>query len=260
MSEDDRSIPASERRLLRARERGMMPVRRAPIALAGVLGAALGMAASGGVQSLATMLQRALGEGLAPTAIVDAPGQVRALVVHVLVASWPALLGGVLGAVLGTVAQTNGVLSWHRPRGSVGARLLAMSGPSGWGRATAALGWAIAAFSSAGVAIWMQWPQVARLPHLPLDRAVGSGLRVTLIAACAAFGALAGLAVVDALWARARWLRSLAMTPQDVREEQRSTDGDPLARDRRRRAARQALRAMTARSAPELPAPSGDLA
>lgn len=239
MSEDDRPIPASERRLLRARERGMMPVRRAPVALCGVLGGAFAAAASGGAERLVRGVRTALDMGLEPAPIADATDVMGAIVWGVLAAVWPVCAGGMLGAVLGALAQTGGVLAWNRPRGSMGTRLQAMSGPGAWGRGAAGLLWAVVAIGVAGTAVWVQWADVAHLPRAPLGAAIGSGARIALTAAAMAAGALAVLAVIDALWARAAWHRSLAMTPQDAREEQRATDGDPTARAQRQRAARQ---------------------
>lgn len=287
MSHDDRSIPATERRLLQARQRGMMPVRRAPIALAGVAGGALGAAMSGGPNALLGMLERALGTGLSPSwagaggsigavsasgavgAAGDPGAQVAAIIGATLAVSWPVMAGGVVGAALGAAAQTGGMLSWNRPRGSLGARLLSMSGPGAWGRAASGLAWTLAAMATAGVALWSQWATIASLPNMPLAGAARASVGVASVAVLAAFASLAAIAIVDALLSRARWQRSLAMSPQEAREEQRATDGDPLVRNHRRRAARQALRALQAHGAQvsleqssnaqrELPAPAGD--
>lgn len=269
MSHDDRSIPATERRLMQARQRGIMPVRRAPIALAGVAGGALGAAMSGGGNALLGMLERALGTGLEPSEAGDPGAQIAAIIGATLAVAWPVMAGGVVGAALGAAAQTGGMLSWNRPRGSLGARLLSMSGPGAWGRAASGLAWTLAAMATAGVALWSQWATIASLPNMPLANAASVAFGVASVAVLATFASLAVIAIVDALLARARWQRSLAMSPQEAREEQRATDGDPLVRDRRRRSARQALRALQSRGAQlalehssnaprELPAPAGD--
>jgi flagellar biosynthesis protein FlhB len=244
---EERSIPASERRLLRARERGMAPVRRAPIALAGVLGGALGAAVAWWQGGLTEGLAATLGAGLGVDAVRDPAEPFIALIGGVLRVAWPAMAGGVAGAVLGAMAQTGGRLSWNRPRGSLGARLAGMSGAGAWGRAGGAVLWTSAAALGAGGVLRLEWAAVAALPRLPLERAVPACARVAVAAVAAAFALLAVLAVLDAAWARLRWQRSLALSPEDAREEARATDGDPNLRATRRRAARRALAALRAK-------------
>lgn len=257
MSDGDRPVPASERRLLRVRERGMMPVRRAPVALAGLCGGAVGVVASGAVEHLAGAMRAVLHSGLAPTPVDDAGAVMASIIGGVAAAAWPVCAGGVLGAVLGALAQTGGVLAWNRPRGTMGARLRAMSGPGALGRACAGLAWAVCALGTAGVAVWVQWADIARLPREPMSHAVPSGVRIAAATVLTVGVVLAVLAVVDALLARAAWQRSLAMTPQDARDEQRATDGDPAARARRQRTARRRLRASHDEPGVRRGAPSG---
>lgn len=241
---DERSVPASERRLLRARERGMAPVRRAPIALAGVCGGAVGVAVAWWQGGMVEALADALGSGLSTSPVRDAGEPMVALVGGVLRVTWPALVGGVMGAIVGAVAQTGGALRWNRPRGTLGARLANMSGAGAWGRAGSGLVWTVGAALGAGGVLRLQWSTLASLPLLPVERAATVAAGVVLDAAAAAFVVLAMIAVLDAAWARLRWQRSLALTPEDAREEARATDGDPAVRAARRRAARRALAAL----------------
>lgn len=233
---DERPIPASERRLARARERGTVPVRRVPVALCGVLGAALGFAAAGMPSALVQLVSDGLRHAATRGAPLRGASELSVLAWSVLELSWPVFAGGLVGVVAGTVAQSGGVLTWTRPRASVSARVASMSGPGAWGRAIAGLIWVGAAGGAAALVVRSQWHLIAALPQAPLLDGVNAAARVLLGAALAAFAALAAIAVIDGVWSRWRWRQQMAMSPHEAREEQLAADGRSRFTGFRRRA------------------------
>lgn len=250
MSDDgDRSIPAGDRRLARAREQGAVPVRRGLVALGGLAGAASASALFGTAGSLVALVRERL--ALAGTATtLDAAGEMAALVGDAMIAAWPAMVGGVLGVLGATLAQTRGVLVWRRPSADLAARLRSMSSPRAAARALGGLVWVIAAAIAAGAALAWQWPLVAALPRMPLARAVGEATQVIVVVCASTLAALAVCALADMALARRAWRKGLALTPEAARQDERMHEGDPALRARRRRAARGLLRAMRSSQAP----------
>lgn len=246
MSSDERVIPAGERRIERARATHGMPVRRAPIAVGAL---AIGALAAWGGQVpqalLALVRQRLAGAGDAamPGSGNLALGEeaLRSLVMDVASAAWPALLGGVVGAALGALLQTGFRL--RAPASGGRARLHSPAAAAAG--AVARLAWAIVLGAAAASAIAMDWPRVAAMPQMPLSAASDAAGRVVLDAVLAALGAGSVLAIADVALARWRWARALQMTPEEAREERRSTEADPAVRGRRQAAA-QRLRAASA--------------
>jgi hypothetical protein len=166
-------------------------------------------------------------------------------VLGVLLAAWPALLGGVLGAVFGTLVQTGFRL--RAPGSGMRARLQAPAAAAAG--AVARLGWAIALGACAAVALAAQWKTLAALPAQPLVLALRGGAEVAVRTVLAALVAAVALAAVDLWWARRRWEHALRMTPEEAREERRAGEGDPALRTRRQTAARR-MRATAARHRP----------
>lgn len=247
--EGDRSIPAGDRRLARARERGMVPVRRGLVALGGITGAASASALFGTAGTLVALLRQRLSVA-GTTTTLDAAGDTAALVGDALVAAWPAMVGGVLGALAATLVQTRGVLVWRRPSADLAARLKSMSSPKAAARAFGGLVWVIAAAVAAGAAMAWQWPLVAALPRMPMARAVGEATQVIVVVCASTLAALAVCALVDMVLARRAWRQGLALTPEAARQDERVQEGDPALRARRRRAARGLLRSMRSDRAP----------
>lgn len=227
----------------------MVPVRRGVVALGGLTGAASASALSGTAGTLVALLRERLSfAGTATT--LDAAGEVAALVGDALIAAWPAMVGGVLGALAVTLAQTRGVLVWRRPSADLAARLRSMSSPKAAARAFGGLVWVIAAAIAAGAALAWQWPLVAALPRMPLARAVGEATQVIVVVCASTLAALAVCALADLALARRAWRQGLALTPEDARQDERMQEGDPALRARRRRAARSLLRSMRSGRAP----------
>lgn len=90
------------------------------------------------------------------------------------------------------------------------------------------------------------WTLVEVPPGAVLDHA-GRGAGRMLLATA---GVTAGLAVLDVVWKRMRWHAKQRMTPKEVRDEHKDTDGDPLLRSRRDGIRRQRARQRMATAVP----------
>lgn len=86
-----------------------------------------------------------------------------------------------------------------------------------------------------GVGIWVARDDMLRIPGL-IELDMGSVLQVTgwlaLKVGSAVAGAIAVLAVLDYCYQRYEWERSLRMSKQEIKEEHKSTEGDPLIKSR----------------------------
>jgi flagellar biosynthetic protein FlhB len=101
----------------------------------------------------------------------------------------------------------------------------------------------------AGAGAWALWAQRAQwvaLAREPLRPALGHLGHILAAGFLSIAGALAAVALLDALFQLWRYARDLRMTPEEVRQELRETEPDPLLRARMRRAHREAvLRRLT---------------
>ena len=229
---DERTITPGERRVEGIRAERGMPVRRAPIAVGALVGGAAGAWASGVPAALVGTVRDGLA-GAGTQASIDGPSHVRALVLAVAAACAVPLACGVAGAVAGVVVQTGARLRWIRP--SLAVRV---PGRGAAGGSLGRLAWACAVLAASAAALAHGWPRLAALPAMPLHAALGAASRVVLDTVLAALAASIAVAAADVALARWRWARSVRMSPEEAREEQRRTDGDPALRARRRDAAR----------------------
>jgi len=152
--------------------------------------------------------------------------------------SWPIAAAAVLGAVAATLAQTRGVIAL----GPLKPSLSKISPLSGFGRLFGAEGLieflrTLLKLCIVGAAIWYvatDLPGLAGVMALPpgeIVPAAGRGVLRLLGATLAAFALLAGL---DILVVRFRHLERLRMSRQDLKEEAKESEGDPLIKGRMR--------------------------
>jgi flagellar biosynthesis protein FlhB len=230
---EERTVDPGERRVERVRQERGVPVRRAPVAVGALVGGALGAwAADVPGHLLATVRDGLAGAGTAP--LQQGGGEVRSAVLSVAAAAWAPLALGALGATAGAVAQTGGRLR----RVAGGGVLARMPAAGDAGGAAVRLAWAVAVMLAAAWAVAVDWPRIAAMPAMPLQAALDAAASVAADAVIAALAACALLAAADVAIARWRWRSALRMTPEEAREERRSTDGDPALRGRRQAAAR----------------------
>ena len=246
-TQDDRTEAPTARRLQRAREAGQVAVSREVVLFATLGAATLGLvwqAPQAGRDLLATF--RALIEH---AAMGDASPRdaTRLAALTVLRAAGPMLALAMLAAVGGVLVQIGFLLSPAalRPkfeRISPAAGLRRLFGLDSLVEA----GHSLAKLLVVGIAVWRalaaDLPRLAAAPFqdvagLPAELA-GAVLRLLL----AVLAAQAGIAVLDLVWVRLRHARHMRMSRQDIRDEQKETDGDPRVKSRIRRLRQQRAR------------------
>jgi flagellar biosynthetic protein FlhB len=96
-----------------------------------------------------------------------------------------------------------------------------------------------------GIGAFVLWQELPRLPEL-VDYDIWGLLTVmgwlTLKVAAVITGAISVVAAADFFYQRWEWERSLRMTVQEVREEHRDTEGDPMIKSRVRSVQRDMMR------------------
>lgn len=239
MSEDRTQAPSKLRRQ-QARETGMVAQSGELTGSAGLL-AAVAMLGFWG-DDLATALVAVLREPLLVTPSLTAdPSEVvmrlRQLAFQVLRPAFPIVAGYLLAAVGVHQAQVQGLWVpgllapdptrlWTLGRGQ---GLVTRAGRGGW-----SLLKAVTIVAVAGWAIWSHWPDFQELPALeirPLAVAVGHSL--WRLATWLALATLV-LGLIDFTLQFRRFEALLRTTPEEHREDQRSAEGDPALRSRRR--------------------------
>jgi flagellar biosynthesis protein FlhB len=245
-----RTEKPTPKRLREARRRGEVAVSRELTGLGALAGGAAALAATG--SSLGARLCGAVRAAIAASGSADLPDAPRLALARagaLLVATLaPALAGAAAGAIGAGLLQTQGLLApgaaGFRAERLDPARNLAriVSGPhlvaAGLAAAKASLAIALAAWSLRAVA-----PGVAELARLEPLAIASAGPRLLLPVAGRLLLLLAAFAVADLLLARARHLRGLRMTREEVRREHREDEGDPAHRAERRRRHRLLLEA-----------------
>lgn len=232
----DRSEAATPRRLEQARDRGQVALSREATGFAALLAASL--AALAALPPLGADLLRAMrgllarSHDLGPAAAAVELGGLALLLVL------PVAGAAAAGAVAATLLQTRGLLAWA----PLAPRLDKISPLAGLRRLFGAesaveLLRSLAKLLLVGLALWFAagdpaaWQALLHAPPGALpERAMAAAMRL-LGAALAAFAAIAAL---DLLWVHLRHRRNLRMTRQELREEQKESEGDPQLRAKRR--------------------------
>ncbi len=247
---DDRTEPATPKRLGEARSKGQV-ARSQELSTAALLIAGLAV-----LQVLGKKLGGALEHGLRRGLELDAPAGpgrdwavalLRGAFGDALAAVLPFLGALVLAAIAVGLAQV-GFLITFEPFKPDPAKLDPLKG---LGRLFSLRTFAKSLFSFAklfviaGVLAWNlygDWPLILLLPELPFAQAVG--LTSTLIAKTLWWIALPLLLLALADFAYQKWqfARDMRMTKQEVKDEQKSTEGDPEIKARIKRAQREIAR------------------
>jgi flagellar biosynthetic protein FlhB len=246
---EDRTEPATPRRLQKAREDGQVALSREVAGLGSLAGGLLGLMLA---VPLAAEMMRGFRGLMARAHMLDpaaAAGGFAWLGVAVVLPV--ALLAGG-GAVAATLLQTRGLVSAKglRPRLSrlspIAAlkRILGVEGAIEFLRTVVKLG-------LVGAALWWALGDAGQLPglmQLPAAGLLARAGQAALDLALAALAAFAGIAALDYLVARQRHLHRLRMSRQDLKEEMRESEGDPQVKGRLRqiRQARTRSRMMAA--------------
>ncbi len=253
-SQEDRTLPATQRRLMRAREEGDVPMSRELPVLAGLVAATLVLAVNGPqiAHDLALRLRVFLMRADAP-ALAGAAGLHRAFAA-LAGALAPVVLPVLLAGLLAVVAQTGFLLH----SGALKPQPNRVSPLSGLRRLFSAES-AVEGVKSVGkIAILggMTWqvmrgdfPQLRMASHWTLPALLGVTTRAVLHLLMAMLATQAVIAAADVLWVRFRHARKLRMTRQEIQDEQKETEGDPriklrIRQIRQQRARRRMLAAV----------------
>lgn len=228
----ERTEAPTPRRLEKAREEGQVPLSREAVGFATLAAAALACLLV--LPGLGLGLLRAMRDVLEAPGVAPAAALLRAAALVVA----PVLLAVVLGAVAATLAQTGWPargLRLEAGRLNPWAGLTRLLGPEALGELLRTL----VKLAAVAVALWvavdpaMLAAALALSPARLLERALDGGWDL-MLATLLAFGALAA---ADLAWTRLRFLRRLRMSREDIRQELRESEGDPMLKARRRRIA-----------------------
>ncbi len=240
---EDRTQAPSARRLQEARDRGQVAYSPELSSAAGLLAAAAVLWTRG--EPLASALASTLRAPL--TGPIPITADVGSVVAHLrglaLEIAWPIgqiVAAFALAAAVAHLAQTRLLWTPGRLAPDV-ARLWAVGQGGGLGDRLARGAWSLArACLVVAVAAWFvrnEWLTTCQLADAEtpvLARVAGQSLGRLLFTLSAATLALG---VVDLLIQQNRFQAMLSQTPDEQREDLRSTEGDPTLRSRRRRAA-----------------------
>jgi flagellar biosynthetic protein FlhB len=234
---EDRTEAPTPRRLEKAREEGQVPLSREVVGFATLAAAALAC-----LLVLPGLGREMLG---AMRDLLEAPdmGAAASLLRAAALATAPILLAVAFGAVAATLAQTG----W--PERGFKLEVARLNPWSGLKRllgseALQELLRTLLKLAAVGAALWVAADPAALAaglalsPAMLLQRALDGGWDL-ILATLLAFGVLA---LGDLVWTRLRFLRQLRMSRQDIREELREAEGDPLFKARRRRIAETRVR------------------
>ena len=237
--QEDRTEAATPRRLQRAREEGQVPVSRELASLAGLAGAsiALLLLAPTAAADLARHLVVFIGQAHALDLSQGIGGPLRVAALAALHAAGPVAFATILAAIVTVLLQTGLLLNLGALRPDVSR----INPRAGLKRLFGANG-AVEALKSCAKIVLMAiiaWRvlagDVAALLAAPFADAA------TLAARCArpilhmliaVLLVQTVIAAADLLWVRVRHARTMRMSRQDIRDEQKETEGDPKVRMR----------------------------
>lgn len=237
--EDDgaeRNEPATPRRLEKAAQDGQVALSREAVGFATLLATAFAalLLLPGNVKELAAAMRGTLSR----SHDMQAGRAAADWLMLFLDVSWPIAAAAVIGAAVATLAQTRGVMAVAPLTPS----LAKISPISGFGRLFGAEGLleflrTLLKLGIVGAAIWYVatdlpgLAQVLALPPAEIFPTAGHGVLRLLGATLAAFALLAGL---DLLLVRFRHLERLKMSRQELKEEAKESEGDPMIKGRLR--------------------------
>ena len=251
----DKSEAATPKRIERARDDGQVANSREAAGWVALLLATIAAGVALPVQGMAML--RAMRAALERAHQLDMMEVATVLAQAGLMVVLPVAAAAALGATLATMVQTRGLVSAKAlapklNKLSPWAGLKRLVGPE----ALAEFLRTLIKLVVVGAALWWAVGDLSALQaslHQPagLLMSVAGGKALHLM--MAALIAFAGVAVIDVMWVHWRHQQTLMMSKQDLREEAKESEGDPIMRARRRhlreRAGRSRMMAAVPRAA-----------
>ena len=238
--DQERHLPASEKRLEQAREEGHVPRSRelSGALLLGVAGGLLAFSGEGLARDLATLLA----DGLAfDRTALDLPASALTRLSRLSASGFMAI-APLLGAItLAALAAPLAIGSWNFSTQALMPQVSRIDPSAGLGRlfsrdSLIELGKAVAkALLVGGIGAWVVWdgreafialggqPTAAAIGHL------GSQMGHAFLVLAAGLAAIAAIDVPVQLW---RYHSGLRMTMEEAKRESRESDGDPQVKQR----------------------------
>ncbi len=253
LEQDQRTERATPRRRAQAREEGQVALSSELVAAILTLGWLLAIAVGGGALSrqLGAQIDTAV-QGLAQLGRAEwSASSAAALLGSSARAIAPTLLMFVIPLFILGLAVSYGQIGFAVVPKSIEFDLSKLDPARGWRKifdrqAFVRVGLALAKIAAlfgvvAGIA-WSRLGEATRLAELELGPVLAGAGRIVLVCALAAIAAIVVLAACDWVFQRLRHERSLRMSRQEIREEQRNMEGDPHIRARVRRVQREMSR------------------
>ena len=230
--QEDRTEAATPKRLQHAREEGNVPVSREMATLAGLAAVTLVIVLAGPMLTRDLVRHLSLFLAHADSIALAGPEGMRLAGMALVRAAAPFLLAAAAAGIAAIVLQTGFLLSTRALRPQV-QRLNPLAGLKrlvGLDNVIEAVK-SLAKVTAVGVVIWMtlagDWDSLAALPFQDVRSLPARLLPILgriLLAVLAVEALIAGL---DLCWVRLRHARQMRMSRQDVRDEQKETEGDP---------------------------------
>lgn len=237
---DDRTETATARHLEQAREEGQVPMSREAATFASLAAVILVL----GLQSHAMMYRLLPGmvaflSRTADEAMIGS-SRIQVSVFGVLGAIGPVLIAATVAGAAAVLVQTNfllhlGSLQPKVSRVNPMAGIKRVFGSNGLVEMVKSLGKLALLGSAIWIAIKGDWAGLVRLPWQSprsLLAAVAGPTFHLCIAGVVSQGIVAG---ADLMWVRFKHARDMRMSKQDIRDEMKDTDGNPLVKGRLRR-------------------------
>ena len=235
----DRTEAATPRRLQRAREEGQVPVSTELASLAGLAGASLALVvfAPNAAADLARHLVVFLGQSAQLDVSQGIAGPIRLATFAALRATAPVVFGALVAGIAAVLLQTGLLLSFTplRPsfnRVSPGPGLKRLLGTSGLVQALKSC----AKIAVIGLIAWKvlagDLAKLLAVPFIDASQLAQRCVQPALHVLIAVLIAQTVIATADLLWVRLHHARSMRMSRQDIRDEQKEIEGDPKVRMR----------------------------
>ncbi len=226
----------TQRRMERARQDGQTALSREAVAFGTLLLAVIAclMLLPAALSDMMVLLRGALSRGHE----WNSAEAVRIVLLDAIVMLLPILAATAIGAIAATFAQTRGAVT---PK-LLMPQLSRLSPMAGAKRLLGAEGWiefirSLVKIGVVGAALWWVAGDVAQLaqtmqqPSGHMLVAAGQGARQLVFVALGAFFILV---ILDVVLVRFRWIEQLRMSRQELRDEMKESEGDPMVRARQR--------------------------